>query len=100
MAHVGMFGTLWYIFRPSTLDVQFVDFDGVRFHLTSGEKKTMILLSMNIRCWSELARYGAADVLKREYGALVLDQPENEYNVSLMIDLEQVPQDSGEFGFG
>lgn len=56
----------------------------------------MILLSMNIRCWDELARYGAVDILKREYGALVLDQPENEYNVSLMIDLEQVPQDPGE----
>ncbi|KAF9453535.1 arp2/3 complex 34 kDa subunit [Macrolepiota fuliginosa MF-IS2] len=79
--------------KPSTLDVQFVDFDGVRFHLTSGEKKTVLLLSMNIRCWDELVKYGAEDILKREYGALVLNEPENDYNVSLMVDLEQVPQD-------
>jgi len=76
--------------------VQFVDFDGVRFHLTSGDKKTALLLSMNIRCWDELARYGAVEVLKREYGGLLLDEPEQDYNVSLMIDLEQVPQDPGE----
>jgi len=51
---------------------------------------------MNIRCWDELARYGAVEVLKREYGGLLLDEPEQDYNVSLMIDLEQVPQDPGE----
>lgn len=51
---------------------------------------------MSIRCWDELARYGVADILRREYGALLMDQPEHDYNISLMIDLEQVPQDAGE----
>lgn len=81
--------------RPSSLDVQFVDYDGVRFHLCTPEKKTILLLSMHIRCWSELVQYGALDVLKREYGSLVKDEAEPEYNVSLEIDLEQAPTGAG-----
>jgi hypothetical protein len=82
--------------RPSALDVQFVDYDGVRFHLSTPERKTFLLLSMSIRCWTELVQYGAYDVLKREYGSLVKSQAEPEYNVSLEIDLEQVPVEGGE----
>lgn len=52
---------------------------------------------MHIRCWDELVKYGALDILKREYGALVAAQAEQEYNVSLEIDLEQVPADTGMF---
>ncbi|KAL1710911.1 Arp2/3 complex, 34 kd subunit p34-Arc-domain-containing protein [Schizophyllum commune] len=81
--------------KPSSLDVQFVDFDGVRFHISTPntQQKTLLLLSMSINCWSELVQYGALDILKREYGPLLQDPnaTEAEYNVSLLIDLEQVP---------
>lgn len=40
-------------------------------------------------------RYGAMEVLQREYGALLQPQSEPEYNVSLAIDLEQAPASSG-----
>jgi actin related protein 2/3 complex subunit 2 len=50
---------------------------------------------MHIRCWDELVRYGALDVLKREYGPLVQAQPESEYNISLLIDLEAAPPEGG-----
>ncbi|GLB41775.1 hypothetical protein LshimejAT787_1003750 [Lyophyllum shimeji] len=80
------------LIKPSSLDVKFVDFDGVHFHLSTPERKTSVLLSMQIRCWDELVKYGAMDILKREYGALVAPQPEAEYNVSLVIDLDQVPE--------
>ena len=52
---------------------------------------------MHIRCWDELVKYGAVEVLKREYGSLLVAQPEPEYNVSLGIDLEQIPADAGAF---
>jgi Arp2/3 complex, 34 kD subunit p34-Arc len=52
---------------------------------------------MQIRCWDELVKYGALDVLEREYGSLLAAQPEPEYNVSLEIDLEQIPADTGAF---
>ncbi len=50
---------------------------------------------MQIRCWDELVRYGVHDILKREYGSLVRAQPEDDYNVSLEIDLEQLPPEGG-----
>jgi actin related protein 2/3 complex subunit 2 len=73
----------------------FVDYDNVRFHLSTPERKTVLLLSMNIRFWDELVRYGALEVLQREYGPLLSNQTEPDYNVSLQIDLEQVPVDQG-----
>ncbi|KAI0259874.1 Arp2/3 complex, 34 kd subunit p34-Arc-domain-containing protein [Gloeopeniophorella convolvens] len=82
--------------KPSSLDVQFVDFDGVRFHLSTPDRKTALLLSMHIRCWDELVRYGALDILKREYGSLVQAQPESDYNVSLLIDLDTAPPEGEE----
>ncbi|KZP27392.1 P34-Arc-domain-containing protein [Athelia psychrophila] len=84
------------IAKPSSLDVQFVDYDGVRFHLSTPDRKTVLLLSMHIRCWEELAQYGAIDVLQREYGPLLQHEAEAEYNVSLQIDLEQVPAEGEE----
>ncbi|KAG8930979.1 hypothetical protein FRC03_005846 [Tulasnella sp. 419] len=83
--------------KPSSLDVQFVDFDGVRFHMSTGERKTLLTLSMNIRCWEELVKYGALDVLKKEYGSYLKDPSATEpgYHVSLEFDLEQLPP-SGE----
>jgi actin related protein 2/3 complex, subunit 2 len=81
------------------LDVQFVDYDGVRFHLSTPapDRKALLLLSMNIRCWDELVKHGANDILKREYGPLVKPQPEPDYNVSLEIDLDHAPSDEGLF---
>lgn len=81
--------------RPSSLDVQFVDFDGVRFRLSTPERKTQLLLSMSIRCWSELVQYGANDILSREYGEYLAPQVEPQYNVSLQIDLDHVPPEGG-----
>ncbi|KAF5351567.1 hypothetical protein D9758_007228 [Tetrapyrgos nigripes] len=84
------------IAKPSSLDVSFVDYDGVRFHLSTPERKTLLLLSMHTRCWDQLVQYGALDVLKREYGSLLKPSSEPEYNVSLEIDLEQIPSGAEE----
>ncbi|KAH9945488.1 actin-like protein ARPC2 [Epithele typhae] len=81
--------------KPSSLDVQFVDFDGVRFHMSTPDRKTAITLSMNIRCWDQLVRYGVNDIMSREYGPYIA-QPEPEYNLSLEIDLERLPADPEE----
>jgi len=77
--------------KPSSLDVQFVDFDGVRFHLSTPERKTQLVLSMSIRCWDELVQYGANDIINREYGQYVAPQAEPQYNVTLQIDTDQIP---------
>lgn len=50
---------------------------------------------MHIRCWDELVKYGALDVLQREYGPLLKADAQPDYNVSLEIDLEQIPSTPG-----
>jgi actin related protein 2/3 complex, subunit 2 len=55
------------------------------------ERKSLLLLSMHLRCWDEIESYGVNDILRREYGSLLKKEVEPEYNVSLEIDLEQVP---------
>lgn len=79
--------------RPSRLDIQFVDYDNVRFHLSTPEAKTKILLSMGIQCWPDLKKYGARELLEKEYGGFLVGEGETEpeYDVSLIVDLEQLP---------
>jgi actin related protein 2/3 complex subunit 2 len=79
------------------MDIQFVDYDNVRFHLSTPESKSVVLLSMSIQCWPDLVKFGARDHLQKEYEGLLLDEnaTEPEYNVSLSIDLEKIPSDPG-----
>lgn len=70
------------------------DFDGVTFHISTPETKTQILVSLQIRCYKDLVRYGAEDVLQREYGQYVVT-PENGYNFSILVDLENLPAEKG-----
>jgi actin related protein 2/3 complex subunit 2 len=47
--------------KPSSVDQQFVDFDGVKYHLHTPDRKSELLLSMDLRCWPDLVRpYTAA----------------------------------------
>lgn len=84
--------------RPSRADIQFVDYDNVRFHLSTQEAKTVLLLSMSIQCWPDLAKYGAREHLQEVYGSLLLGEGETEpeYQVSIRIDLEALPEGPGE----
>ncbi|KAH7102785.1 arp2/3 complex 34 kDa subunit [Auriculariales sp. MPI-PUGE-AT-0066] len=77
--------------KPSSLEETFVDYDGVRFKISTPERKTVLRLSMSIRCWDELVKCGVQQVLEREYGSYLLAQPEPEYSVSLEYDSEKVP---------
>ena len=70
------------------------DFDGVTFHISTPESKTKILISLQIRCFKELVKYGAQAVLEREYGQYVVE-PEDGYDFSIQIDLENLPADQG-----
>lgn len=70
------------------------DFDGVTFHLSTPETKSKILISIQVKCYNELVRYGAEQVLQREYGPYVV-APESGYNFSVQIDLDTLPDDKG-----
>jgi actin related protein 2/3 complex subunit 2 len=70
------------------------DFDGVTFHISTPESKTKILVSIQVKCFNELVKYGAQQVLEREYGPYVVS-PENGYNFSVQVDLDSLPDDKG-----
>jgi actin related protein 2/3 complex, subunit 2 len=70
------------------------DFDGVTFHISTPESKSKIVVSIQVKCFNELLKYGAQQVLEREYGPYVV-APENGYNFSVQVDLDNLPEDKG-----
>lgn len=72
-----------------------VDFDGLTYHVSTPESKTVVHISLQWACFPELASYGAKDILQREYGEYLAASPAQGYDVTLVIDVEKVPQDEG-----
>ena len=82
---------------PAVIDTRCADFDGVLFHLVTGESKTVLYLSIAWKCWAELRAAGAEDILRAEYGSLVVD-PLDGNDFSLRIDLTALPPTPAERG--
>ncbi|ODQ67433.1 actin-related protein 2/3 complex subunit 2 [Nadsonia fulvescens var. elongata DSM 6958] len=72
---------------PSSIDQIVSDFDNVAFHISTPERKSSILISLYIKCFNDLQKYGVEELLQRKYGDYLLPTPEYGYNVSLMLDL-------------
>jgi len=73
------------------------DFDAVTFHIFSDPNtKNLLNISMSIKCFKELKKYGADDVMKQAYGDL-LKSPENGFDVTLQVDLSKPPADIDAF---
>jgi len=85
---------------PSGVDQLITDFDNVNFHLSNptgpDDKpiKTVIHLSMAIKCYQDLLKYGAREVLEREYKGMII-APEQGYDFTIEINLEQLPPSPG-----
>ncbi|EEB18716.1 arp2/3, putative [Pediculus humanus corporis] len=79
--------------KPESIDITIADFDGVLFHISNvGGDKTKIRTSISLKFYKQLQEHGADELLKREYGPYLIE-PENGFNVSLLIDLENIPKD-------
>ena len=77
--------------QPASLSQVVSDFDGVSYHLSTPENKTKILISVSIKSYPDLQKYGVKQVLERHYGGLLQASPEPGYNFSLLLDLEHLP---------
>jgi len=79
---------------PTGIDQVITDFDNVTFHLSNPDgpdgkpAKSIIHLSMNIKCYKDLVKYGAKEILEREYKGLITNT-EQGYDVTLAINLEE-----------
>jgi len=79
------------------IDMTIADFDAVVFHITTdAEAKNIIRISISVKCWNELESSGVQDVLKRIYGAALVNT-ESGYNATLELDLNKPPADLDKF---
>ncbi|XP_054161070.1 actin-related protein 2/3 complex subunit 2-like [Oppia nitens] len=79
--------------KIESVDVTAADFDGVLFHISNiNGDKAKIRISISLKFYKELQIHGADDLLRREYGSLLMTPPEDGYNVSLLFDLKNLPQ--------
>ncbi|CAH8628465.1 unnamed protein product [Heterobilharzia americana] len=74
-------------------DQTLADFDGVVYRLKSVHNdRSKIIVSITLNFFQELQEHGANEVLKREYGQYLLNKPEDGCSVSLLYDLENLPE--------
>jgi actin related protein 2/3 complex subunit 2 len=78
--------------KPESVNVTAADFDGVLYHIANPNgDKAKIKVSVLLKFFNELQEHGADSVLRREYGDL-LTETESGYSVSILIDLEKLPE--------
>merc|ERR1719402_2178909 len=71
--------------------VTVADFDGVLYRISNPkEDKTKVNVSISLKFYKELQEHGADDVLKREYGDLLVPADDG-FDVTVQIDLSNIP---------
>lgn len=82
--------------KPEAMKMMIADFDGVLFKVHTPDDKTKIIVSISVKCFSQLKNQGADELLKRVYGSMVNSRPEPGQDVSLTVDLNNLPADKAE----
>jgi len=78
--------------KMESISLSVADFDGVLFKLSNPNgEKTKINVSVSLKFFKELQAHGTETVLRREYGDLLLDTPDDGFDVSVQLDLENIP---------
>lgn len=76
------------------LSIHLADFDGVLYRISSpNNDKSKVQISISLKFYKELQAHGADELLKRVYGDLLLQDPEEGYDVSVQMDLSSIPDD-------
>lgn len=80
--------------KPESIDVTIADFDSVLYHVSNfNGDKTKIRVSISLKFYKELQEHGADELLQEVYKEIILEEPESGYNVSLVVDLDKLPED-------
>ncbi len=84
--------------KPDALGVNLADFDGVQYHISNpatprnGPDRTKINVSIALKFYRELSSHGADSLLRRVYGDRLLAVPEDGFDVTLQVDLNNLPE--------
>lgn len=82
--------------KADAIDIKVGDFDGVLYHISNPNgDRTKITVSASLKFFPELQKYGADELLKREYGDLIVET-EQEYDVTLQFDCQNLPANKEE----
>jgi len=65
-------------------------------YLPTQIKKNLLNISISIKCFSVLRQYGADEILKKQYGNILVS-PEQGYDVTLRVDCASPPSDKAGF---
>jgi len=81
--------------RQDGLETVFVDFDGVSFRAVTPnpDQPNLISISMAWSCARQLLQLGGQQDLKKIYGPMLQASPEKGYDVSLLVDINNPPED-------
>jgi len=83
--------------KYDSVEAVIADFDAVTFHLfTDANQKNLLSISVSVKCFSELRKYGVDDIIKKQYGDIVV-APEQGYDVTLQVDCANPPGDKVAF---
>jgi len=83
--------------KYDSVEAIIADFDAVTFHLFSdANQKNLLSISVSVKCFSELRKYGVDDIIKKQYGDIVV-APEQGYDVTLQVDCANPPGDKVAF---
>lgn len=79
---------------PAPIEQLISEFDGVTIRVSTPDPKTPtnLRVSLAMNCYPTLDRYGAGDIMEREYPGMACEV-EQGYDFSLMIDLASLPAD-------
>lgn len=89
-----------------SLDRIITDFDFTTYHIsTFPDDKELLLISVYLKCWDDLVKYGVVEYLNEKYskfssGGLTIlpaNDVEQGFNYSLVLDLRTVSTQSDEF---
>ena len=76
------------------LSINIADFDGVLYHIsTPKDEKTKVQISISLKFYKELQSHGADECLRKVYGNLLMPTPEDGFDVSVQMDLSNIPDD-------
>lgn len=75
--------------------VTLADFDGVLYRISNpgSSDKSKINVSVALKFYKELQSHGADDLLKREYGSMLLEKAEEGFDITVQVDLNNIPDD-------
>jgi len=78
--------------KPESVLVTVADFDGVLYRISNPkDEKTKVNVSISLKFYKELQAHGADDVLKREYGDLLMQPADEGFDVTVQLDLANIP---------